>query len=157
MSDNKERPKILPEQSALVFNFLEVMFSEDVEQYWNMVSKVDQARIYGMYRAYTMQESVNDLSFLEYVRDHIKPDHVAMYEKLRGNNPGISQTLRYTEDGEALVYLLEDVQVPRVYIAQTETNVFPMTLTVDADYFQGEVIASWKVRLYTDQLYKTLE
>jgi hypothetical protein len=145
------------ELAELVLRFLEKLFSDDVEGYWNCISKVDQARIYGMYSAFMQQTEVKEqMTFYEYVRDYVKAQQEKIYERVR-ENPGISNRVRYTDDGEFLIYLLEDTKVPRVYIAPTEEPVFPVVVTADATLNNNNnVHIEWKVRLYRDHLYKAL-
>lgn len=148
---------ITKEQSALAFNFLEALFSGDVDAFWKNVSKVDQARIYGMYRAYKMQEHSQDISFLDYVSDYIMPDVEKQYEGLRDNNPGIASHTRNTSEGEMIVLMLPNVKVSRTYIAETQVLAYPIHMTIDANYKNGEIIVEWKIRIYVDQDYKYLK
>ncbi|MEK4878912.1 MULTISPECIES: hypothetical protein [Paenibacillus] len=150
-------PQISKEQSDLAFQFLRVIFSDDVDEYWRLISKVDKARIFGMHRQYSLETGIDSVSFREYVTSIIMPEHAEHYAKLRNNNPGVSTTLRYTEEGEGLLYLLENVTEPRVYEKETEVKVFPLIVTSDCEYVNGEVNAEWRVRMYNDKLYETLD
>lgn len=156
MGTDKEWPSLSVEQMRVAQQFLDCIFGDDVDAYWGLISKVDKARLFGMYRARCDEDTEDFISFREYIADSIMPDHANNYEKLRDNNPGISTTLRYTEEGEALVYLLEDVKESKVFTKETKTLIFPLTLTVDAEYDKGEVTYQWKVRAYSDKLYEIL-
>ncbi|WP_041580558.1 hypothetical protein [Bacillus sp. 1NLA3E] len=152
---NNTIENVTKDQSELVFKFMELLFSEDVEGYWDCISKVDQARVYGMYRVVAETDIYDDISFFDYVKHYFKPKQEEIYERVK-EHPGLATHVRYTDEGEVLLYLLQDVQVPRVYIAETQEYVFPITLTIDTEVSNGEVNAKWKVRLYTDQNYKDL-
>lgn len=150
-----ENKTITIEQSDLAFEFIELLFSEDIHGFWNIISKVDQARLYGMYRADVDLEDGQDISFLEYIRDVIKPDIEEIYEEVREGS-GIATHERFTDEGETLVYLLPNVNEPTVYTETTQEVVFPVSMTVDANLFNGQVNYEWKIRLYADQEYKVL-
>ncbi|MFD2446397.1 hypothetical protein ACFSO7_20760 [Bacillus sp. CGMCC 1.16607] len=152
-----EQLDILQEHSNLAFSFFEFLFSEDVDGFWALVSKVDQARVYGMYRAYIDQDYSEPLTFRDYIKNHIKPDIEQIYIPLKDNNPGIATHQRYTEDGETVVFLLPNITEPKVYETETEELVFPITMTIDASLINNEVSADWKVRIYRDQDYKVLK
>ncbi|MEC0171668.1 hypothetical protein [Paenibacillus graminis] len=149
-------PLISKEQSDLAFEFLRIIFSDDVDRYWSLISKVDKARIFGMHRQYSNENGESSISFREYVAKIIMPEHAENYSKLRDNSPGVSTTLRYSEQGEGLLYLLENVTEPRVYETETEVKVFPLIVTMDCEYVNGDVKAEWKVRMYNDKLYEEL-
>lgn len=144
------------EQSDIVFQFIEKLYSNDVEGYWKLISKVDQARVFGMYSVFKDSDQYNGISFFDYVRDYFKAEQSKVYEKVK-EDAGISTTLRYTEEGEVQVYLFENVQVPRTYIGEVQERVFPVTLTIDTNIINGEIVSEWKVRMYIDQFYKYLK
>lgn len=151
------RPQITKEQSDLAFEFLRCLFDEDVDGYWETISKVDKARLYGMYRHYVNVSDSSDYSFRDYLIQEIMPGHTENYEKLRGNSPGISTTLRYSDEGEALIYLFEAVTQSRIIEKESYEYVFPLTLTIDTEYSRGDISHSWKVRAYSDKLYEKLD
>lgn len=148
--------QITLEQSELVFKFIERLFNGDVQEYWDLISKIDQARVFGMFTSMKQLEPENDISFYDYVDIYFRDRQKQIYEKVR-ENPGLATHQRITDYGELLLYVLDDVKVPRVYIAETEVKVFPIVLTVDAELEDGQLNAVWKVRLYNDKLYKDLE
>ena len=157
MKKEKQYIDVNPEQMGVVLDFLSVIFEDDVENYWNLISKVDQARVYGMYRAALSLDLVEEqLSFKEYVEEQFMKEHRKQYEKLRNNDPGIASHLRYTEDGECLVYVLPSVTEVRIVKEPTQEYVFPVTLTMDTNVENGEITSEWKVRMYSDQEYKYL-
>ncbi|WP_127549701.1 hypothetical protein [Paenibacillus amylolyticus] len=149
------RAQISKEMSDVAFNFLDMMFNANIEGYWNSISKVDKARIFGMYRQYSSEETT-EFSFRDYIEQEILPGHTKYFEGLRDNNPGISATLRYTEEGEALLYLFPDVQETRIIEEEREELVYPLTLTIDTEFNNGEVSHIWKVRAYRDKWYENL-
>ncbi|MGG3662110.1 hypothetical protein [Bacillus gobiensis] len=148
--------KITLEHSNLAFDFLNKVRGEDVEAYWDLICKVDQARVYGMYRAFMLTKYFDGRTFYDYVKNDFMIEHAKNFEGITGE-PGISDRIRYTEQGDILLYLLNDVQVPRVYIAKTEARVFPLTITLDCTYIDNELNAQWKVRIYQDKFHETLE
>ncbi len=150
---NDKKPEITKEQSDVAFKFIEALFGDNVEEYWSLISKVDKARVFGMYRQYTSEHG-EQLQFKQYVEHYTKAEQAKLYEGLKDNNPGISKTLRYTEEGEAEVHLHPNVIATRAYIVPTQVRVFPLILTIDSEFNQGEITAEWKVRLYTDKLYE---
>lgn len=146
-------PQIFKEQSDVAFKFLECLFSKDVTGYWDLISKVDKARVYGMYRQYINEIGFQELSFKDYVTEHIMPDHAKNYEGLRDNTPGLSTTLRHTDQGEALLYLMDNIEEPKIMEEETLAYVFPLILTLDANYDNEQTEVVWKVRIYQDKLY----
>ena len=97
-----------------------------------------------------------NITFRDFIQNHIKVDHAKDYEQYKFNNPGISNKLRFSDEGEALIMIMDDVKVQRVYIAPTEVMTKPLGLALDTDYINGEVRAHWKVRLYADNNYSNL-
>ncbi|MEV9640435.1 hypothetical protein ABZ756_07030 [Mammaliicoccus sciuri] len=156
MESEKKHTEVSKEQADLVFGFLEVLFGDDVNAYWSLISKVDQARVYGMYKAGIANGSITKhYSFGEYVKEKFMYAHRERYEKVK-NNPGVATHLRYTDDGEPQIFVLENVIAPRHYIAETQAKVFPVTLTVDSIVDKDDVSFNWKVRMYLDQDYKNV-
>lgn len=147
--------KLTLEQSETVFAFLKSLAEENVPNYWNLISVVDQSRVYGMYRAFINSSDSIEISFHDYVKDFIMLEQLPSYERVL-ESPGVAEFLRYTLEGEPQVLVLEDVKVPRAYITKTQERVYPVTLRLDSNYKNGELDASWKVRLYEDQFYKYL-
>jgi hypothetical protein len=147
---------ISQEQAAITLKFIESVFSEDVEAYWENISKVDQARVYGLYRSAIITNSLDPhVTFYDYVRDNFKVKHEEQYANVK-EYPGLASHVRYTDEGEIMLYVLEDVQVSRTYIAEAMEKVYPVILTIDADIENNEINPCWKVRIYTDQEYKKL-
>lgn len=148
------------EQSDLAFNFLKHLFSDskkDTQNLWDCISKVDQARIYGMYSDYVSQVYSEKISFRKYVEEYIKPDIVELFLGLKDNNPGIATHTRNTKEGEVTIYMLPDVKVSRTYIAESPEYVFPIHMTIDTNLKYDEITHEWKIRIYTDQDYKNLK
>ncbi|MDE0563364.1 hypothetical protein [Exiguobacterium sp. B2(2022)] len=156
MSLGKEPKKIYveitSEMADATFNFVNRLFEEDLEAFWDSVCAVDQARIYGIYRTILDKEN---LSFRQYSYSRfIKNEFVNLLRLKMKNykeNPGIATHLRFSKDGVPMVYLLQNTIVPRHYIAESEEMVYPIFLGLDTVYKEGEIVAEWKVRLYDDE------
>lgn len=156
METEKKHTEITKEQADLVFKFLEALFGENADDYWSVISKVDQARVYGMYKAEIANDSITeDYSFNEYVKENFMYAQRERYEKVKVN-PGVATHLRYTDEGEPQIFVLENVIAPRHYIAETQAKVFPVTLTVDSIVDKDDISFEWKVRMYLDQDYKKI-
>ena len=145
---------ITKEQADIAFKFLNALFSEDVEGYWNTISQVDQARVYGQYLVATELKYTED-SFRQFVHNNYQLKQREIYKEVK-EKAGIATHIRYTDEGEITLYFLEDVQVPRVYIAETEVKGYPLVIALDTDIVNGEYKVEWKVRIYKDQHYKSL-
>lgn len=151
-SDKESYVEITREMADATFNFVNSLFEEDLEAFWNTISVVDQARIYGIYRTIIDKE---DISFEQYsYSEFIKNEFVNLLRYKMENykeNPGIATHLRFSKDGVPMVYLLQNTLVPRHYIAESEELVYPIFLGLDTVFKDGKIVASWKVRLYDDE------
>lgn len=148
-----EYTSVTEEQTNLTFGFIKVLFEEDVNEYWSLISKVDKARVLGMYKiAKDLKEGI---SFHDYVKYEFMYPQREIYEKVKENS-GLASHLRYTDEGEPVVYLLENITEPIVYEEATQVKVFPVTLTLDTEVNNNEIITIWKVRLYFDKEYEIL-
>lgn len=151
-SDNESHFEITREMADATFTFVKRLFEDDLEAFWDSISVVDQARIYGTYRTIIEKE---ELSFEQYsYSDFIQNEFVNLLRyKMQSykDNPGIATHLRFSKDGVPMVYLLENTIVPRHYIAESEEEVYPIFLGLDTFFHDGEVVARWKVRLYDDE------
>lgn len=152
--NTEEYNEISQEQSQIVFRFLNTLFRENVQEYWDTISKVDQARVYGMYKAAITTEALDvTVQFSDYVREQFMIPQRELYERVK-ENPGVATHLRYSKEGEPQIFVLENVVAPRYYIAPAQERVFPVTITIDTMVSDKEVVAEWKVRMYIDQDYK---
>ncbi|WP_055108973.1 hypothetical protein [Paenibacillus ihumii] len=149
-----EKGNVTNEQLDLVHRFFKVVFGDNVEEYWEIICKADQSRVYGMYMQHT--QNGGNVTFKDYIQNQIKVEHAKIYEKYKENSPGISSQLRFSDEGEATILIMEDVKVPRVYITPTEVMTIPLTLTIDTYYNKGDIVLKWKVRLYADNNYSRL-
>lgn len=150
-----EYQNISKELSDIAFEFLRCLYGDDVERYWSMISKVDKARVYGMYLAIRELSEDSDQSFMEYVRTKFQLVNRELFEKFK-ENPGIATHMRYTDEGDILLLIINDVQVPRFYIAETQVEACPLVITLDTEINSGEFSTEYKVRLYNDKLYDEL-
>lgn len=151
---NTDMLQVTQEQADLVSNFLKALFGNNVEAYWSLISKVDQSRIYGMYIAVDVPENER-ISFYDYVKDYVKAEQEKIYQEI-SQLPGISNIIRFTEEGEVEIYAFGNVEEVEEYTTPTEKRTIPIVLTLDTHIVQGEITTHWKVRLYTDQSYKHL-
>lgn len=156
-SDKEPYIEITREMANAAFNFVNSLFKDDLEAFWNSVSIVDQARIYGIYRTIIDKEN---LSFDQYsFSEFIKTEFVDVLRYKMENyeeNPGIATHLRFSEDGIPMVYLLQNTLVPRHYIAESEDQVYPIFLGLDTDFNDGMITTNWKVRIFDDKSYSKL-
>ncbi|BFH11157.1 hypothetical protein P4K96_29055 [Bacillus cereus] len=151
----KEAESVSKEMVDLAIEFLQAIFDDDIDRYWDTICKEDKARLYGMYRQYSGEHD-RVLTFREYIKK-IKLEHAEQYEGLRDCSPGMAQTLRYTEEGDVELRLHPNVKVPRTYIAPTEVLIYPLILTLDVEYIMGKIGIKYKVRLYKDKFHQNLE
>ncbi|MCM3488793.1 hypothetical protein M3689_05665 [Alkalihalophilus marmarensis] len=151
MSYQEEYKTISAEHIELVNNFIEKLFEGDVQDFWDCVSKVDQARIYGMYRVVLQYN--DDLTFEQYLINDIIPGIKEVYKGALPS-PGIASHLRVSETGEFLVYIVPNTEEGRLINEPTLETVFPVGMTIDADIIDNEVQHSLKVRLYHDNNYQ---
>lgn len=135
--------------------FFKHLFSEDTDAYWQTISGIDQSRVYGMYREDSKKSYYDGVSFHEYVQDIIHPEHAGLYDGVK-DKPGVSNTIKYNDKGEAIVQILGNVQVTRHYIAPTIINNNHITLACEMIYCDGILMPTWKVRIYSDHLYSCL-
>jgi len=135
--------------------FFKHLFSEDTDAYWQTISGIDQSRVYGMYREDSKKSYYDGVTFHEYVKDIIQPEHVGLYEGVK-DKPGASNTIKYTDEGEAIVQIFGDLQVTRHYIAPTVAITKPIILACEMIHEDGILKPTWKVRIFEDHLHKHL-
>lgn len=139
--------KITPEQSAIVSNFIEVLYDDTkLEEYWNMISDIDKAMAFVLYDSekkngstQTQEEWIIELR--EWQREY--------YSKVQVDY-GVADFVRYTKYGEAYIYLLPNIKVGIKFIAESEHEVYPIRTTIDAKWENKGVSATLKVRLFDD-------
>ncbi|PAD39827.1 hypothetical protein [Terribacillus sp. 7520-G] len=148
---------ILEEHVDLAYGFIRAVKGNNVNLYWSFISKVDKARVFGMYRSFVQSEHFKGEDFRKYIKEYFMREHAKKYNGL-DNAPGISTTKRYTDLGDVKLYLLNNVEEPMIIDSPTEMNVFPITVTYDC-YLKGnnEIKGEWKVRMYEDDLYNDLD
>lgn len=138
------------EQLDAVDNFLTNLFGDDIDAYWSSISKVDQARVYGIYIG-----SDSSLSFKDYVREQFMLPQQKEYENLK-ENVGIAQFIKYSEQGEPEAQLKLNTTDVEVYNEPTEIHGRRLTLALDTDVINKEIVSVWKVRMYSDKSYVSL-
>lgn len=154
MSTEREPVSVSPEQLDAFSDFLQYLFEEDVVRYWSTISKVDQARVYGMYIG--QSDMIDpDYTFHDYVKNEFMVPQREIYETVK-ENAGFAQFIRYSEEGEPQIFMKANVTEKETYNEPTPFNMVPITLTLDTHFEQGEAKSSWKVRMYSDQLYKNV-
>jgi len=132
------------EQFDFAFGFVEIVFEADLQTFWSLVSEVDQARAYETYKS--VQDSYTNFEeYIASVRENVR----SLYSPVQ-DNAGISQTVRYTDDGEAYIYLFENVQEPEVYEEATEKKVFPVRISYESFFDEGSINLRLKARVYDD-------
>lgn len=143
--------------SEAVFKFIESLFEDDVNDFWQRIYEVDQARLYGIYETVLVKEELNTevYSFPEFIESEVINKLRYKFSKFK-NNPGVASHLRFDENGMPMVFLLENVVAERHYIAEVEENVHPVYLGLNSTFSNKEVSVEWKVRLYNDISYKHL-
>lgn len=152
MNDQLEIRDILDERSELAFDFIEKLFADDLQGFWDYVSKVDQARIYGMYRVELQYNQ--DLTFEQYLTNHIVPGIKEVYKGALPS-PGLASHVRIADTGEFMVYMVPNTYEARLVDEPTLETVLPIVMTIDADIINKELVHSLKVRLYQDNSYQT--
>ncbi|WP_127486827.1 hypothetical protein [Paenibacillus ehimensis] len=144
--------ELTPDQSQFASEFIDVLFSDDIERYWNLVSEIDKGIAFGFHDA--NRQYNNPRKMIDTINE-LREAHRKLFSPVR-ENCGVSKTVRYTRDGEAYIYLLENVVVPRTYIAATETKVYPLRVVIEARYENQQITARLKVRVY-DDVFRTLK
>gem|GEM_PF-2722689 len=150
--------EISREISDLAFRFTKVMFEDDVKNFWECVSAVDQSRAFGIYTAIIKNENMDEdnFSFSDFIKENYMDIFKVNYEQLK-SNPGIATHLRFSDLGMPMVFMLPNSIAPRYYIADAMENVFPLFLGVDTSIdANGELVGRWKIRLYDDEDYKDI-
>ncbi|MEH7339206.1 hypothetical protein [Priestia megaterium] len=138
--------ELTPEQHEITFKFIDVLFSEDLSSFWNMISDIDKSRFYGLYEANKYHDS--DIVLTEFLKD-IREDIRDVYVKVR-KNTGLSTTVRYTREGEMYLYLFENVKEVEVYTEATEKVVYPLILTSERHIENEQFFETLRVRIYDD-------
>lgn len=156
MTNTTSNPKLSPDQIQCVKDFLHCLFEDDVKSYWNKISRIDQARVFGMYKAMLDLDLSATITFDDYVDKEFKKYQEELYIKLKKNS-GFSSTHRYTRAGDVMVYAFENIRGSVTYIGKSLTNVFPIILTLDARYKNNQLSGEWRVRLYEDYWFESLD
>ncbi|MCG6793839.1 hypothetical protein [Geobacillus sp. YHL] len=142
--------KAKPEQIKLALDFIETLYDEDLSGFWEMISEIDKSRIYGLFEANKHYDpKIDFLGFLNDIREEVR----RFYDNVK-EDMGISQSARYTHDGEVVIYLLENVKASRYYIAETLEKVYPVRLSLDVKFQDGSFVFSYGVRIYDDEFRK---
>lgn len=138
--------KITPEQSQFASDFLKVLFEDNLENYWALVSDIDKGIAFGFHDANIQYN--NPRTIIDTILE-LRDTQRKLFAPVR-DNCGVSHTVRYTTHGEAYIYLLENVIVSRTYIAETPAKVYPLRVVIDAKYENHKINARLKVRVYDD-------
>lgn len=156
MSIEKQPTLVTPEQLDAMSDFLQYLFEDDVRSYWNTISKIDQARVYGMYIVQLNMEVFRDnYGFYDYVQEEFMIPQREVYESVK-ENAGFAQFIRYSDEGEPQIFMKANVPETEVYNEPTQVEVVPVTLTLDTDIKKENINSVWKVRIYSDKLYQSL-
>lgn len=151
---NNNIAEITEEQRDVIFEFLGALYGNDVKAYWSFISKVDQARAYGMYSG--AEASEEDLiPFSDYVSQYIKAKQEETYQEVR-ESTDFSNQVTFNEHGDVEVRLFKNTKEAKVYAQQTEKRMINVTLTNEAEFHESELRQQWKVRLFLDEKYKDL-
>lgn len=156
MSTEREPVSVLPEQADAIFDFLQHLFGDDVKSYWNSISKIDQARVYGMYVTQGGTEVFREnYSFYDYVKEEFMVPQRETFETVK-ENAGFAQFIRYSDEGEPQVFMKANVSEVEIYNEPTNIKAVPITLAFDTNIKKDEIKSVWKVRMYSDKFYEHL-
>ncbi|QWF75717.1 hypothetical protein KFF76_06170 [Bacillus subtilis] len=126
--------------------FLDAIFSEDVQEFWSVLAKSEQAYIIGMYE--TNKHFGVDPRFKEFLKE-IQEECQKGFEKVQ-DDWGISQTARYTKNGDVYVYFFENIQTQVVAIKPLQATVYPLVLSPENEFSDGEYRLVYRLKLSSD-------
>ncbi|WP_181218857.1 hypothetical protein [Bacillus subtilis] len=126
--------------------FLDAIFSEEVQEFWSVLATSEHAYIIGMYE--TNEHYGFDLSFKEFVEE-IQEKCQKEFEAVQ-DDWGVSQTARYAKNGDVYVYFLEEIHTQVVAIQPLQTTVFPLVLTPENEFVDGEYRLVYKLKISSD-------
>ncbi|PKH10654.1 hypothetical protein [Planomicrobium sp. MB-3u-38] len=156
MATGKEPTSVTSEQVEAMSDFLQYLFEDDVNLYWSSISKIDQARVYGMYIGQVNTGVFKDsYGFYDFVKEEFMIPQREVYENVK-ENAGFAQFIRYSDEGEPQIFMQANVSETKIYNEPTQVEVVPITLALDTDIKKDEIKSVWKVRMYSDKLYQSL-
>ncbi|MBM4761385.1 hypothetical protein [Bacillus sp. B15-48] len=138
--------KIQPQQMGLVSDFLNSLKSDDVELFWESLSREDKAYVYGSFRA-LHTNGFEDLSIEDWKKQSFKRIKV-QYKEYIGEY-GVASIVRYYNKLLGDLYLQKDVKDNITDTAETEKMgiklpiVLQTCLTAD-----DEIVGEWKLALF---------
>jgi hypothetical protein len=139
--------KITPEMVTAANDFIKALFHGSLEEYWNVLSDIDQATIYAHY-SYIKASRLDDYDgFADYLGQNREEDRED-FARLR-EHCGISNWVKYSPCGDVYLKLFENIRGEVHVIVPTPVDAMPLRLTAQTQFIEEPLgyTLCWKVRL----------
>lgn len=140
--------KLQGQQAQIVMKFMESLSNGDVNSFWDCLSKGDKAYIVGTLEGIntTVEEPYH---FNDWLQECF--EITSRYFERYIDNYGVSTSVRYNNKLVANVYLPLGIKTNITFIQETDAQVMILPLILETNLDDnGEIIAEWKVFLFTN-------
>jgi hypothetical protein len=146
--DFKYIEKLLPDQAHITTSFMDSLANEDLELFWDCLSKADKGYVIGTFNMMKELESP-DLELDDWVRECLNSKKNFFSEYI--NNYGVSTSVRHNNKLIANVFLPKNIETNIVILKEVEAAVMVLPLILEFNLNEKEeIVANWKVYLFAN-------